>query len=56
MLATLLDETGGGHANACGCRVQPADGANRNLIESDKENNLQKWLELWANRDRKMLR
>ena len=24
-LATLLDATGGGHANACGCRVQPAD-------------------------------
>ena len=56
MLATLLDETGGGHANACGCRVQPANGVNRKLIESDKEDNLQKWLELWANRDSKMLR
>ena len=30
MLATLLDETGGGHANACGCRVQAQD--NKNII------------------------
>ena len=56
MLATLLDETGGGHANACGCRVQPAGGANRQLIQSDKDDNLEKWLNLWANRDNKMLR
>ena len=56
LLATLLDETGGGHANACGCRIQAADGTGRELVESDKENNLQKWLELWANRDSKMLR
>lgn len=56
MLATLLDETGGGHANACGCRIQPADGSSRELIETDKENNLQKWLELWSDRDSKMLR
>ncbi len=54
--ATLLDETGGGHANACGCRVQPAGGVNRKLIESDKEYNLQKWLDLWADREGKMLR
>ena len=56
LLATLLDETGGGHANACGCRIQPADGSNRLLIASDKDYNLQKWLELWTNRENKMLR
>ena len=56
LLATLMDETGGGHANACGCRIQPADGTNRKLLASDKEFNLQKWLELWSNRDIEMLR
>lgn len=55
MLATLLDETGGGHANACGCRVQAQD--NKNIItESDKEYNLGEWLDLWAKRDSLMLR
>ena len=56
LLATLMDETGGGHANVCGCRIQPADGTNRKLLASDKEFNLQKWLELWSNRDIEMLR
>ena len=50
-LATLLDATGGGHANACGCRVQPADKSREMLVETDKEYNLQKWLELWSKRD-----
>ena len=55
MLATLLDKTGGGHANACGCRVQAQD--NKNIItESDKEYNLGEWLDLWAKRDSLMLR
>ena len=55
MLATLLDETGGGHANACGCRVQAQD--NKNIItESDKEYNLGEWIDLWAKRDSLMLR
>ena len=47
-LATLLDATGGGHANACGCRVQPADKSREMLVETDKDYNLQKWLELWS--------
>lgn len=51
LLATLLDETGGGHANACGCRIQPAGGLMRPVKESDKDYNLNKWLELWANRN-----
>tara|TARA_B100000212_G_scaffold174972_1_gene131577 strand:- start:3231 stop:4220 length:990 start_codon:yes stop_codon:yes gene_type:complete len=56
MLATLLDPTGGGHANACGCRIQPEDEKSSNLEVSDKEYNLQKWLELWRDRDQKMRR
>ena len=56
ILATLLDETGGGHANACGCRIQPSDGSNRKLIQGDKESNLEKWLEMWSNRNTKMIR
>ena len=56
ILATLLDETGGGHANACGCRIQPSDGSNRKLIQGDKESNLEKWLKMWSNRNTKMIR
>lgn len=55
-LATLLDATGGGHANACGCRVQPADKSREMLVETDKDYNLQKWLELWSKRDTHMRR
>ena len=55
-LATLLDETGGGHANACGCRIQPSDGSKRKLISGDKEYNLEQWLNLWKNRENQMLR
>lgn len=55
LLATLLDETGGGHANACGCRIQPSD-PSRKLNQSDKQYNLEKWLEIWTDRDEKMLR
>jgi hypothetical protein len=40
-LATALDPTGGGHANACGCRIQPPG----------LDSNLEVWLEMWANRD-----
>ncbi|MBQ70029.1 MAG: hypothetical protein CMA65_00870 [Euryarchaeota archaeon] len=40
-LATALDPTGGGHANACGCRIQPPG------IDS----NLKHWLSMWANRE-----
>ena len=40
-LATSLDPTGGGHANACGCRVSAAG------IESD----LQHWLDIWDKRE-----
>ena len=39
-LATMLDPTGGGHANACGCRIQPPG----------VESNLELWIEAWKNR------
>ena len=40
-MATALDSTGGGHANACGCRIQPPG----------LEANMAHWLDMWANRD-----
>lgn len=40
-LATALDPTGGGHANACGCRIQPPG----------LEANLAHWLDMWSARD-----
>ena len=56
ILATLLDETGGGHANACGCRIQPSDGSNRKLARGDKDFNLQMWLKKWSSRNDEMQR
>ena len=51
-LATLLDETGGGHANACGCRIQAIDATgaaeDRPVEAEDVERNLAQWLALWA--------
>ena len=51
-LATLLDDTGGGHANACGCRVQAIDASggpeDRPVETEDVERNLEQWLALWA--------
>ena len=55
-LATLLDETGGGHANACGCRVQPMNVSEANLTEDDKKYNLAKWLDLWSRRNQDLIR
>ena len=40
-LATSLDPTGGGHANACGCRIQPPG----------LEDNLAHWLDMWSKRE-----
>jgi len=40
-LATRFDPNGGGHMNACGCRIQ----------EPGLESNLSHWLEMWANRN-----
>lgn len=40
-LATEFDAHGGGHANACGCRIQPPG----------LEANLSRWMEMWDNRE-----
>jgi len=40
-LATKFDSSGGGHMNACGCRIQPPG----------LDDNLAKWLEMWSDRD-----
>ena len=40
-LATEFDAHGGGHANACGCRIQPPG----------LEANLSRWIEMWDNRE-----
>ena len=40
-LATEFDVHGGGHANACGCRIQPPG------IDA----NMERWLEMWNNCD-----
>jgi len=52
-MATRLDPDGGGHANACGCRVQPIEGgirAERAVVKSDIDANIEIWLEMWAKR------
>jgi hypothetical protein len=43
-LATSLDPTGGGHANACGCRIQPPG----------VKSNLEHWFKMWNNRDEEL--
>ena len=52
-LATRFDSDGGGHANACGCRIQALKGgdvARRAVTSSDIEANLEVWLEMWSER------
>jgi len=55
LLATRLDSTGGGHANACGCRIQPiseiGDLEFRELNDSDLGRNLEIWKEMWRERE-----
>lgn len=49
-MATLFDEDGGGHANACGCRIMPLDDGvieNRAVIKSDIDENIDYWLKTW---------
>ena len=52
-LATLFDADGGGHANACGCRIKPIRGhrsGEEGVSVEDIELNVAAWLELWAGR------
>jgi len=58
-LATSIDETGGGHANACGCRVKPLtkEGmrVDRKLIPEDVERNLAIWMDIWNDRENTLI-
>ena len=58
-LATSIDETGGGHANACGCRVKPLSEegirVDRKLTPDDVERNLTIWMNLWNDRDNSLI-
>ncbi len=53
-LATAFDQDGGGHANACGCRIQPLSEKGevevRTVNEIDIERNIAAWLEIWNSR------
>ncbi|MBR79238.1 MAG: hypothetical protein CMA88_00415 [Euryarchaeota archaeon] len=52
-LATRFDEDGGGHSNACGCRIKPISGGDleeRPVSKDDIERNVSAWLEMWAER------
>ena len=52
-LATRFDPDGGGHANACGCRIQPLDSGERverGVEHRDIAENLTEWLSMWAQR------
>ncbi len=51
LLATAIDPDGGGHRDACGCRVKPLDDAGvvteRPLTVADLDANLDRWLTIW---------
>jgi len=52
-LATRFDSDGGGHANACGCRIKPISGneiEEREVSEDDIEKNILAWLSMWSQR------
>jgi nanoRNase/pAp phosphatase (c-di-AMP/oligoRNAs hydrolase) len=46
-----FDSEGGGHANACGCRIKIIDEneSNERKIRSDDiEQNLEEWVRMWS--------
>ena len=53
-LATAFDDDGGGHADACGCRIQPlsveSKREKRDVRSNDIEANVSNWLEMWSHR------
>ena len=52
-LATNFDKDGGGHPNACGCRIKPIDDkivTDREVMKEDIESNINKWLDIWSQR------
>jgi nanoRNase/pAp phosphatase (c-di-AMP/oligoRNAs hydrolase) len=52
-LATNFDKNGGGHANACGCRIKPIDEkivTDREVTNEDIDSNINEWLNIWSQR------
>lgn len=52
-LATRFDPDGGGHANACGCRIKPIGQQgieDRQVSEEDIERNVEVWKKMWSKR------
>jgi oligoribonuclease NrnB/cAMP/cGMP phosphodiesterase (DHH superfamily) len=52
-LATNFDLDGGGHADACGCRIKSIDNkivTNREVVREDIESNIDEWLKIWSQR------
>ncbi len=53
-LATAFDIDGGGHADACGCRIQPLTMGkkieDRGVKGDDIEENISCWLDMWSHR------
>ena len=52
-LATRFDPDGGGHANACGCRIKPIEElevADREISKDDVSRNIAAWLQMWSER------
>ena len=49
-MAKRFDVDGGGHENACGCRIMPLDDGilvSRELNDLDIESNIKAWIEMW---------
>jgi hypothetical protein len=52
-LATSFDDHGGGHRDACGCRIQPlSEGGireDREVETKDIDRNIAAWVDIWSN-------
>ena len=49
-LATRFDVDGGGHRDACGCRIKPLENGlpvERRIEQRDIEQNISEWLKMW---------
>ncbi len=52
-LACRFDPDGGGHKDACGCRIKALEGSSvvdRDVTVEDIESNIEKWIDLWSKR------
>jgi len=53
-LAQAFDENGGGHYNACGCRIIPLEDGKiikREVTHNDIDENINQWLKIWGSRN-----